>query len=87
MLYPIFMACTGEAVISVTLYPDRVHVRLRKLPACFSYEQPLYAAKLSGRALVAASFSSDVQVCHQNPMGSHSTMGQVGLSMEVHCPT
>ena len=30
---------------------------------------------------------SDVQVCHQNPMGSHCTMGQVGLSMGVHCPT
>ena len=29
---------------------------------------------------------SDVQVCHQNPMGSHCTMGQVGLSMGVHCP-
>ena len=30
--------------------------------------------------------SSDVQVCHQNPMGSYCTMGQVGLSMGVHCP-
>ena len=62
MLYPIFMACTGEAVISVTLYPDRVHVRLnsRKLLARFSYEQPWYAAKLSGRALVAASFSLNI---------------------------
>ena len=29
---------------------------------------------------------SDVQVCHQNPMGSHCTMGQVGLFMGVHCP-
>ena len=28
----------------------------------------------------------DVQVCHQNPMGSYCTMGQVGLSMGVYCP-
>ena len=32
------------------------------------------------------SLARDVQVCHQNPMGSHCTMGRVGLSIGVRCP-
>ena len=35
--------------------------------------------------LLSLNFLSGVQVCHQNPMGSHCTMGQVGLSMGAHC--
>ena len=45
MHYPIFMACTGGAVISLTSYPYTASLNPGKLPGRFSYERPGYEAR------------------------------------------